>query len=349
MILLSTNKMYQRQIKKINEDIDRTGRAIIGLGCSFVQGQGAFDEEIVKKYGTTFTEIGDPLRLNDISDQEKNDLVKKYPILEFGGSKEIIFTFMEYQNAFTNVLSEKYFDGDYAAINLGQRGCGNRATIKELYLYPDIHWNKLKEIIVVYCPSGLERFDFINDQYNDHHHWVCMWPHDGKEKPRGNLWQGYKHALHSDKFQVLEQICHAQELLTWCKLHNAKLVITPAFDVNYNKEYFYNAVATKITRTIDGSVANSEQVGFFKKLVSNSDYQKIVDLFPWDNMFMPDKMPTFADMSLKQEFNYTDYSKDYFWNYLGKGTPNNWITPCAHPSAKAHDHFAKLLHEHLTK
>jgi hypothetical protein len=65
--------MYKKQISKINKIIDKTGKAIIGLGCSFVQGQGAFNEEIVDKYGTTFTELGDPLRLDKISAKEKND------------------------------------------------------------------------------------------------------------------------------------------------------------------------------------------------------------------------------------------------------------------------------------
>jgi hypothetical protein len=66
-------------------------------------------------------------------------------------------------------------------------------------------------------------------------------------------------------------------------------------------------------------------------------------------MFEPDDMPTFVDMTLKQEFKHTNPLKYHFWSFIGKGTPNNWLTPCAHPSAKAHDLFAKLLHEHLTK
>ena len=75
----------------------------------------------------------------------------------------------------------------------------------------------------------------------------------------------------------------------------------------------------------------------------------LLNLFPWENMFYPDDMPTFVDMTLRQEFKHTDPLKYHFWSFIGKGTPNNWLTPCAHPSAKAHDLFAKLLHEHLTK
>lgn len=343
--------MYQRQIKKINEIIDRTGKAIIGLGCSFVQGQGAFDEELVRRYGTKYDDLGSPLKLDRMKDSEKDNLIKEFPLLKLSHENEIDFTFMEYQNAFTNVLCEKYFNNEYAAINLGIRGCGNRATIKELYLHPNIHWDKLKEIIVVYCPSGPERFDFINDQFMDHGHWVCMWPNlDKNAGPRQKLWIGYKEALYSEKFEVLEQIVHVQELLTWCKLYNAKLIITPSFDQRYSKEYFISSMSIKIDRTMDGTRIKSSMLSTLANKFSDSnEIEKIVDLFPWECMFTPNGMPTFVDMALGEEFpDHANTNKYHFWSFLERGTPNNWITPCAHPSAKAHDLFAKLLYEHIT-
>lgn len=344
--------MYRRQIENINKIIDKTGKAIIGLGCSFVQGQGAFDEEIVNRYGTIFTELGNPLEIGNMTDNEKNKLLKEFPTLELGHDKKILPTFMEYKNAFTNVLAEKYFEGEYAPINLGIRGCGNRATIKELYFYPEINWHKLKEIIVIYCPSGPERFDFANDQYHDHGHWICMWPNDdGKTGPRQQLWLGYKNGLYSEKFEVLEQIAHVQELLLWCKHHNAKLIITPGFDGRYTREYFKNSIGMSISREMDGTRIKKSFFNSLHNKFDNSndkEVEKLVNLFPWDNIFEPDGMSTFADMAIKQE--YPDHLKSsnyHFWSFLGKGSPNNWITPCAHPSAKAHDYFAKLLHQHI--
>ena len=93
---------------------------------------------------------------------------KKYPSLNKSPDGKLDFTFMEYDNAFVNVLCNKYLQGSYTPINFGLRGCGNRATIKELYFYPEIDWHLIDEIIVIYCPSGVERFDFINDTYTDH-------------------------------------------------------------------------------------------------------------------------------------------------------------------------------------
>lgn len=333
--------MYQKQIQKINETINKTGKAIISIGCSFVQGQGAVNDELYVDYNWTFEKNGVPLRL-DLNKKEINELLIRYPSLYTGPDGKIDFTFMEYENSFVNVLCEKYFENEYAPINLGIRGCGNRASIKDLYFYPEIHWDNLKEIIVLYVPSGLERFDFINDGWNDHHHWKCIWPHykDVEEGSRKTLWKGYHDNLYSDKFEVLEQIGHAQELLTWCKLHNAKLVITPAFDRRYTKEHFTKSVSKAYNR-IDGNLVNDNQILHDpKKMIP------IVDLFPWDNLFYPEGAWTFIDLLMKQEHP-NDWQNRHFFEYLGKGSKNLWITSCIHPSAKGHDLFAKRLFEYL--
>lgn len=336
--------MYQQQIKKINDDIDRTGRAIISLGCSFVQGQGAVNDEMYTNYNWIFEKLGVPLKLS-LSKSEENELMKQYPSVSRSPNGKLDFTFMEYDNSFVSVLCNKYFNGDYAAINLGMRGNGNRGTIKDLYFYPELHWQNLKEIIVLYVPSGLERFDFINDGFHDHHHWKCMWPHykDVEKGPRQTLWKGYHENLHSDKFEVLEQIGHVQELVTWCKLHNAKLVITPGFDRRYNKEHFKTSLLKTYERKMSGEIRDT---GIISHDIDY--YLRFLDLFPWNNMFNPDETPTFVDLAMKQEHP-NDWQYQHFFEYLGEGSPNRWITSCAHPSAKAHDLFAKVLYEYLEK
>ena len=62
-------------------------------------------------------------------------------------------------------------------------------------------------------------------------------------------------------------------------------------------------------------------------------------------MFYPDGEKTFADAVTAKE----NIKDDHFFNYLGTGSPNGWITACAHPSAKGHDYFAQLLYNHITK
>jgi hypothetical protein len=333
--------MYQKQIPEINAGIKRTKKVIISIGCSFVQGQGAVNPELYDNYKWTYEELGVPLYLTLDSAGEK-DLMKKYPsVCKTDGKLD--FRFMEFDNAFVNVLCKKYFDGEYTPINLGLAGCGNRGSIKELYFHPEINWHEVKEFIVIYVPSGPERFDFVNDQWGDHSHWVCMWPHykDKPKGPRHDLWKGYHDCVYSEKFEVLEQIAHVQELMQWCKLHNnARLIITPGFDYRYDRDIFAKALKSNIARTMDGDLIKDSTLTF-----QNSKIDKLLDLWPWEYMYYPAGKKTFADAVVAQE----GKRNDHFFNYLGKGSPNGWITACAHPSAKGHDYFAQLLHRYITK
>jgi hypothetical protein len=331
--------VYKSQIPKINEALEKNKKAIIALGCSFVQGQGAFNDELYQEYKLKSTDFGTPLEF-DLTLEEQTEILKRYDNVRRGPGK-LDFTFMEYDNAFVNVLCNKYFNGEYTPINLAIRGCGNRATIKELYFYPEIRWDLIEETIVIYCPSGLERFDFINDSTQEHFRWKCMWPHykNIENSNRKLLWQGYAETLSSDKFEVLEQISHVQELIQWCKLHKAKLIITPGFDRRYTKDHFENALRTNIKRDINGNILEKE------KYKTKEDVRLTLNMFPWDNMFKPNGFETFADLVISQEHDVNP--EDYFFQFLNKGSPNMWVTPCSHPSAKGHDFFAKVLYEHL--
>jgi len=339
--------MYNKQIKEINEDLEKTGKAIIALGCSFVQGQGSVDDDMYKNYKWNFPGMGTPLEI-ELATGQKEEILANYPTVESnkGNPNALDFKFMEYKNAFVNVLCKKYFRGSYTPINLGIRGCGNRATIKELYFRPDIRWDLIKEVVVIYCPSGLERFDFVNDEWDEHFHWKAMWPHyeNMEDSARKNLWEGYGKTLWSSKFEVIEQISHVQELMTWCKLNNAKLIVTPGFDRRYTKDNFKQCLRTSIKRDMNGNVEKNSNM-FFKRTETKDDY--LLDLFPWDSMFEPNGYKTFVDLVMAQEPNLED-NMDHFFQFLGKGSPNGWITPCSHPSAKGHDLFAQYLHKHIT-
>jgi len=338
--------MYKKQIPEINASIKKTRKAIISLGCSFVQGQGAVDDELYTDYKWEFVQLGTPLQLN-VSKEETEKLLKKYPELSLKPDGKIDWTFMEYKNAFVEVLCKKYFNGEYTPINLGMRGNGNRGTIKELYFYPEVDWDNLDEIIVIYCPSGPERFDFVNDCWHDHARWRCMWPNykDMEPSPRKLLWEGYAKDLHSEKMVVLEQIAHVQELMNWCKVKNAKLIITPGFDQRYTKEYFKESLMLNIHRDIHGVMDTnaSKDPASLDRSVLN-----YIDLFPWDNVYLPKGYPTFVDLCLFQESGLKKDVHYHFFQYLGTGSPDGWITSCAHPSSKGHDLFAKHLHEHIT-
>lgn len=337
--------MYRKQIYDINADLKKTRKAIIAIGCSFVQGQGAIDDELYDNYKWKELSIGNQIEI-EVSKLERDDLLKKYPLLckPHDLEKMIDFTFMEYDNAFVNVLCKKYFNGKYTPINLGQRGCGNRASIKELYFYPDLYWHLIEEIIVIYMPSGLERVDFVNDQWQDHFHWVATWPYykDMEDSPDKKLREGYGRRLYSEKFEILEQISHVQELITWCSAKNAKLIITPGFDIRYNKKYFKKNLNKTIFRNDFGEIDN-----FYNSFFTTNPDTDLLNLFPWDLVFKPDNYETFALLCMGQE-SLTD-TTDHFFQFLNNRSPGGWITSCAHPGKKSHDLFAKKLFEYIEK
>ena len=339
--------MFDFKISEINDSIKKTRKAIVSLGCSFVQGHGAIDQKIYDSYKWRNDTAVSPYTEWDITDNEKAALLNEYNniSLHHNAEKTVDFSVHELENSFVEVLAKKYFNGKYTPINLGRSGCGNRAAIKELYFYPDLLWNELDEVIVIYCPSGAERFDFMHDEFhtlNNHSRWIAMWPHsDDVSTPRNTLWKGYKDSLHSEKFEVLEQIAHIQELILWCKHMKAKLIIVPSFQRIYTRDYFTRSLSVKITRDGDRNLISSVKI-----LKISKDILKMVDMWPWENMFYPQGLPTWMDLIMKQE-HVNDYEEFYFWNYIGKGSPNKWVTPCAHPSVKAHDLFAKLLHQYM--
>lgn len=336
--------MFKEFIPDINVSIKKTKKVIISLGCSFVQGQGAINENIYKDYRWYCKRYGGSGMMWNLSSEDKRTLVRDYPDIppNFGKyDNQPNFVKHQYNNSFVNVLCNKYFNGEYTPINLGIAGCGNRATIKELYFYPDILWDEIEECIIVYCPSGLERFDFINDTIlspNDHNRWVSMWPNQNPgHGAKSLLWEGYKKSLHSRKFEVLEQIAHVQELLLWCKFKKAKLVIVPAFNHWYSKEEFTLAMTTQYVRNTQTFELIEE-----KPITDMKDIDPVLNMWPWENMFQPNGSFTFSDLMLAQEKTTTHY-----YEFMGIGSPNGWITPCSHPSAKGHDLFASYLHKHI--
>lgn len=334
--------MFPTQVKNIVEDLKRTRKAIVAIGCSFVQAQGAINDSLYSEYKWV-RDQGNVLRIQ-LSRSEEDALMLRYPLITRLSSGVLDFTTMEYDNSFVHVLCNKYLNASYTPINLGMRGCGNRASIKELYMHPDIDWESLDEIIVLYVPSGLERFDFINDAATEHFNWWCMWPHyeNVSDPNRKKLWEGYATTVYSEKFAVLEQITHAQELMTWCKAYNARLVVTPGFDKRYAVEFFANRLRDVVVRDGQRNVIRTEPT------LGKRYPQDMQKLFPWDKMFKPAGHQTFADLMLAQEKTVLNKT-DHYFQFMDSGSPEGWITACAHPSAKGHDLFAKLLHEHLAK
>lgn len=330
--------IQERHYSQINDQLEEQSKVVIGVGCSFVAGMGAWDSKIFENYNVTVdTSKGNRCVVEDPIENKK--MQKEYGLsIVFD---DIDVSVMELRNSFVYQLAEKL---DYTPINCGMSGNGNRSSISQLYLHNKINWDAITGGVLVYCPSGMERFDFANDQGIDNgFSHIGIWPNPNSVKVASHEGLGYQYGsvIYSDKFCVIEQLTYVQQLVNFCKLKNLKLIITPGFDERYNKKYFKDVLSTSVQRDHKGIRVYSDQRAP-ERIIS------LAESFPWNNMFKPQGCNTFIDLCLKQEGLSPTKSMSYFPDYLHKGSPNYWVSPCAHPTKKSHTLFAEELEKCLS-
>lgn len=283
--------MYRWQYNDIK--ITPESKIVIGLGDSFTQGQGACKNEIWEKHNYSF----------DSMYKQHETLVE------------------EYNGSWVNQLCENHLT-DFIPVNLGLRGCGNRAAVKELYLHPELKLETAKEKIVIYLLSGMERFDFVNREYNDHHHFFAMWPNPwDKGATNPTLWKTYAEDIWDDKFGYIEMLLNIVEAQTWAKAHNAKFILASAFRKDYQKENF-------------------------QKILTREHERSLIDVIDWDNYFYPDGYSCFTDLLVHLE-DRDDLLGGGFYGWamgMDKMTPKGLFTKCSHPSHEGHRIMAERLY-----
>lgn len=188
---------------------------IIGLGCSWTQGEGGYPDHIWKQYNGR-------VNLRFVSDEH----LRVY----------------EHENSWVNVLCKDHFS-DHTPINLGVRGIGNIAAVNQLHFCDKIDWDNSTGYIILLL-SGLERLDFFqqtpkhkhnsDDGYSNgtytHYKWRTAWPvpnEGGKEAP---LWAAYSDLLWSEQFVASNVMMALLNLQTFAKAHNFKVIVANAFN-----------------------------------------------------------------------------------------------------------------------
>ena len=267
---------------------------LIGIGDSFTQGQGSITPDLYEKYGDAVYESNHrlPIDAEERANSWVGQAAKKLP--------------------------------DYYPINLGQRGKGNRSAAKELYL------NSLdpsSEKIVVYCLSGMERFDLVQKDFSSQH-FYAMFPNPNFKEHKNELYRIYAREIYSDQMAVVETMLNIAEVQNWCKANNAKLLLVSAFDSQINREYFN------------------------KTLPYNKKH--LVDIVDWSLFWRPRGYDTFLHMLIDLQENKSDEVEKLkdgnFWNKYYKNFPcKEYITPCCHPTYKSHGLFASSLRQELRK
>jgi hypothetical protein len=293
------------QENKITKDT----KLLIGIGDSFCAGRGACSIELWEKYGW--------------------DMERMYG--EGGAEVEE----SNYANSWVNQLCKNHMP-DWTPLNLGMSGKGNRYAIKELMVNPLLGIEKAKEKIVVFAVSGFERFDLAKDLVGEEH-FTTQWPMYGdyKEKKLGysELTLENGDSLYSDKFVISEFILNIIELMNWCKLHNAKLLLMSAFTPEFNKSHFIDVLSPNVT-----------------SVLGQMKLDELIWSIPWERIIRPLGFSCITDMLMHLE----GWDKDlpgYGFRNMKIETigPNGYMTKCQHPSEKGHKLLAEIIYDHILK
>ena len=293
------------QENRITED----SKLLIGIGDSFCAGRGACSIELWEKYGW--------------------DMERMYG----EGGTEVEES--NYANSWVNQLCKNHMP-DWTPLNLGMSGKGNRFAIKELMVNPLLGIEKAKEKIVVFAVSGFERFDLAKDLVGEEH-FTTQWPMYGdyKEKKLGysELTLENGDSLYSEKFVISEFILNIIELMNWCKLHNAKLLLISAFTPEFNKNHFIDVLSSNVTSTL-----------------GQMKLDELIWSIPWERIIRPLGFSCITDMLMHLE----GWDKDlpgYGFRNMKIDTigPNGYMTKCQHPSEKGHKLLAEIIYEHILK
>lgn len=296
-------KKYHYNPYKVENKITEESKVLIGIGDSFCSGHGACDIDLWEKYNW---------------DEKK---------MQSEGKNEVILS--EEKNSWVNQLCVNHMP-DWIPLNLGTSGKGNRFAIKELMINQVLGFDKAKEIIVVFSVSGFERFDLANDFITDH--FSTLWPYyDNGKNGYGVLTSDYGDSLYSEKFAISEFILNIIELVNWCNLHNAKLLLISGFTPELNPQYFREIFSPSV----------KNEIGQLK-------LDKLISSIPWHRIIRPMGFSCITDLLLHLE-GWDEFIPNYGFRSVKIDTmgPNGYFTKCGHPSEKAHKLLAEIIYEHI--
>lgn len=253
--------------------IKKGDKLLVGLGCSFVQGVGAYTDETYAKHNYKI----------DVAVSDKK-LIKE-----------------QYEGSWVNQLCVNHLLG-WIPVNLGHSGTGNRCAVKELYLNPQIPFESASEVIVVLMLSGLERFDFAKKEQNEEHHFEAMWPNPrDPDATNKELWQCYADDLYSHQFIATELLLNLFEVEMICKAQGYKLVVCSAFDRRFDQIWLENQLGRSLIPL---------RKSYYQQIIDKFDWTRV--LYPQGRktfMELLMDLEGHTDLSMKQGNWFPYYTK----------------------------------------
>ena len=265
---------------------------IVGLGCSWTQGEGAYPQEVVDAHnGKTQIRCGQP-------GQPDSDYYLRVHELE---------------NSWVNQLTKYHFP-EYKSLNLGVKGIGNHAAVNQLH-FADQHDLDNAEGVIVLMLSGFERFDVFQerpkdhsgwespDGYNNgeyrHEKWRTAWPHE-TESGDSVFWNCYARELWSEQFVASNAMMALLNLQTFAKANNFKIVLANAFNQRHPESIYdwLKEYAGKLVDQFDWSCYihnDTDYVAFMQKLVELDGKLSKEDWGGYHNVYNPENLDTHSE------------------------------------------------------
>lgn len=266
-------------------------KKLVGLGCSWVQGEGGYPEHIWKYYNGR-------VNLRGVPDEH----LRPY----------------EYENSWVNVLCKDYLR-DYTPINLGVRGIGVRAAVKQLYLTDQVDWETDTGMIILFLP-GLERLGVFNNTPHAHNRYNHAWPHD--HTPPRLFWQAYKEELYGYPMICMEAMTAITEAQVFAERYNFQFAFGNAYYLEHLPKFF------------------KENIG-----------ERFTNLIQWDKYMNDEKFLNFVEELVKLD-NILPVGQSvggYWEHYINLPWPSKYLTNCIHPTIDGYKVIAKLMYEFLQK
>lgn len=280
---------------------------IIGLGCSWTQGEGGYPEHIWQEY-------------------------KGHVQIRSGPDTHL--RVYEHENSWVNVLCRDHFT-EYTPVNLGVRGIGNSAAVKQLNFSTVDFSNSTGYVILML--SGLDRFDFFareprnygyttfNDGYSNgeyiHYKWRAMWPNLSGDAGSKQLWDYYAREMFSEEFAASEAMMTLIDVQNFCRLHGYKLIVANAFNQHPEGIHKYLSKYTgSLSEKFDWSQfvhEHTEDICMIQKLIR---LDGIIEGKHWTN---------------------------YYQTYLNLPYPQRYLTNCIHPNIDGYKVIAAEIAEFM--
>lgn len=287
--------------------MNHKNKYLIGLGCSWTQGQGGYPDQIYDSFNGR---------------------------VDVDGSNDYFLREHEHENSWVNQLCRDHL-AEYTPINLGVRGVGNVAAVNQLHFCDKVDFEN-SEVIVIFMLSGIERLDIFTqtpytyDEGNDkddyysnlayrHYKYRTAWPIAGKENKLNDI---YAKELHSDAFVAANTMTALLHLQNFTKRYNYQLIVANAYN-HYNNDSilkFIEKHSKPLYDKFDWSCyyhSESEYISFVHRLIE------------LDNIISSTTNPFWAD--------------HYYKAYSSLEHPAEHIANCGHPTTKGYKVIADDL------